>query len=227
MNKIGRWLGWGIGVCALVLAGCGGGGDDGAATAAAGNSASSGPSGVSAAPLGSSEPAAPNGDTDGNPFNDPAATAGAPIAKQDCGIPNLARDIVELLNAERARGASCGARGIYQPAGAVTWNTQLEDAAIGHSEDMAANDLFSHIGSAGQTLAVRVDATGYTWTLLGENIAAGFDTPAQTVLAWMASDGHCANVMNPQFRDVALACVPGTFATRYRNYWTLNFGSPR
>ncbi len=238
MNKISRWVGWGISVCALMLAGCGGGGDDASAspdatsaapsgnTAAGWSSSGAAPAAESESPQGSSTPSSPPVQDDGNPFNDPPAT-GTPIAKQDCGIANLASDIIDLLNTERARGASCGTRGAYQPAGLLTWNTLLEGAAIGHSQDMAANDIFSHVGSAGQTLAVRVDATGYTWMLLGENIAAGFDTPAETVRAWMESDGHCANVMNPQFRDIALACVPGTFATRYRNYWTLNFGNPR
>lgn len=225
MNKMGRGLGRVFAVCALLLGACGGGGDenDGAAPSATAEGSADGAGGI-ASPQGSTTPTTTQ--DDGNPFND-TTPAGAPIAKQDCGITNLARDMIDLLNAERARGASCGTRGIYQPTGTLAWNTRLEDAAIGHSQDMVTHNLFSHVGSSGQTLAVRVDATGYLWTLLGENIAAGFDTPEETVRAWMASDGHCANVMNPQFQDIALACVPGTFATSYRNYWTLNFGRPK
>ncbi len=178
-------------------------------------------------PVSSAAPGTPAPDDDGNPFNNAAPSTDTPIAKLDCGISNLGRDIIQLLNAERARGASCGTRGIFNPAGTLAWNAQLEDAAAVHSRDMSDNNLFSHVGSGGQTLAVRVDASGYQWLLLGENIAAGFDTPEATVQAWMASDGHCANVMNPQFEDIALACVAGTQATRYRNYWTLDFGRPR
>jgi uncharacterized protein YkwD len=237
-----------IGACALLLAGCGGGGSDVAPSDAvagtgtqgstqgstqgntSGSSGSSGGAGL-ASPQGTNTPTTTPGTTtqndDGNPFNDPAPSTGSPIAKHDCGIANLGLDIVNLLNDVRARGASCGTRGVYQPAGPVTWNTQLEDAAAGHSQDMVDNNLFSHVGSTGQTLAVRVDATGYHWVLLGENIAAGYDTPAATVQAWMASDGHCANMMNSQFEDIALACIPGTASTSYRNYWTLNFGRPR
>ena len=243
MKKSSRWSGWTFVACALVLSACGGGGgDDGAASdAVAGTGLQSGSGGNSGAGSGSGSgglaspsPSSPDGttpgtapqDADGNPFTDPAPS-GTPIAKFDCGIANLGRDIVKLLNEVRAKGASCGTRGIYAPAGQVAWNAQLEEAAAGHSQDMVDNNLFSHVGSGGQTLAVRVDATGYQWTILGENIAAGYDTAASTVAAWMASDGHCANMMNEQFQDIALACIPGTASTNYRNYWTLNFGRAR
>jgi uncharacterized protein YkwD len=237
MHKTSRWLGSTFAACALLLSACGGGGGGEATPSDAvagtgtpssyGSSGSGGSSGGLASPQGATTPGTTVQDADGNPFTDPAGSAGAPIAKYDCGIANLGRDIVNLLNEVRARGASCGTRGVYAPAGPLAWNTQLEDAAAGHSQDMVDNNLFSHVGSSGQTLAVRVDATGYHWVMLGENIAAGYDTPATTVQAWMASDGHCANVMNEQFQDIALACVPGTAATNYRNYWTLDFGRPR
>ncbi len=217
----------------LLLAACGGGGDEAANSeeAAATASASGSTTGQNAlaSPQAPSASAPTAADDDGNPFTNPPGTntSGAPLAKQDCGITNLASDILTLLNAERARGASCGSRGSYSPTGSLQWNTTLEGAAIGHSQDMAANNLFSHVSSNGGNLAVRVDATGYEWQLLGENIAGGFSTASATVAAWMASDGHCANVMNPQFQDIALACVPGTAATQYQSYWTLDFGTPR
>jgi uncharacterized protein YkwD len=42
----------------------------------------------------------------------------------------------------------------------------------------------------------------------------------------MASDGHCANLLHPQMREVALACDRATTA-RYASYWTLNLGASR
>jgi uncharacterized protein YkwD len=230
-KNISRWVGWSVGLyAALLLAACGGGGDD-ASTSAPGSASAGSTTGQNAlaSPQAPSASAPTAADDDGNPFTNPPGTntAGSPLAKQDCGISNLASDIVALLNAERARGASCGSRGSYSPTGSLQWNTTLESAAIGHSQDMAANNLFSHVSSNGGNLAVRVDATGYEWLLLGENIAGGFSNASATVAAWMASDGHCANVMNPQFQDIALACVPGTAATQYQSYWTLDFGTPR
>ena len=48
---------------------------------------------------------------------------------------------------------------------------------------------------------------------------------AEVVAGWMASDGHCANLMNPAFRDIGLACVSGTASNVYRSYWTMVLGA--
>jgi uncharacterized protein YkwD len=44
---------------------------------------------------------------------------------------------------------------------------------------------------------------------------------------WIASAGHCANLMNPRFKEVGVSCVPGTASSRYNTYWTMNLGAPR
>ena len=106
-------------------------------------------------------------------------------------------------------------------------NGSLAQAALGHSEDMAARNYFSHTSADGRSMVDRIDATGYAWSALGENIAAGYPSINAVVDGWIASDGHCANLMNPAFRDMALACVPGTASSTYRTYWTLELGRPR
>jgi uncharacterized protein YkwD len=129
--------------------------------------------------------------------------------------------IVAMVNAERANGASCGVRGTYAPAGPVAWNARLEAAAAAHSADMAARGELSHFGSKGENLQARATAAGYTG-ILGENVAGGYDDAAAMVRDWMASDDHCAEVMQPRFKDVGLACVPSD--GRYRSYWTMDLG---
>ncbi len=131
------------------------------------------------------------------------------------------------MNAERAKGADCRSKGVFAATGVLRWNTQLERAALGHSQDMEKNNLFSHTGSDQRTLADRVSATGYHWSRLGENIAAGYPDIHAVVAAWMASDGHCANMMDPNFTEVALSCVARTGTADYSNYWTLDFGTPK
>jgi uncharacterized protein YkwD len=44
--------------------------------------------------------------------------------------------------------------------------------------------------------------------------------------AWIASPGHCANLMNPAFVEVGVACV-STSGASYPTYWTMNLGTPR
>ena len=125
----------------------------------------------------------------------------------------------------RAAGASCGARGNFAPAGALTLNAKLTSAAYGHSRDMADKDYFSHDSLDGRSMVDRVNATGYGWTTIGENIAAGYDTVQSAVDGWMSSDGHCANLMNPRFTEFGLACARNEAST-YRIYWTQNLGRP-
>ncbi len=137
----------------------------------------------------------------------------------------MASQILERLNAERAKGGDCRTKGVYAPAASVQWNTKLEAAAIAHSNDMVLNNFFAHVSFDKRTLSDRVNATGYAWSRLGENIAAGYPTVEAVVAGWMASDGHCANMMNPDYKDIAMACVPGTATTKYNNYWTLDFGT--
>jgi uncharacterized protein YkwD len=153
-----------------------------------------------------------------------APSAQPPLA--DCGLNDHIDVILQRINALRALGASCGARGVFAPAPALVWNTKLYAAAAGHSADMAAHDYFSHVSPAGQTLIDRVTAVDYAYSQAAENIAAGQSSLDAVLAGWMASDGHCANLLHPQMREVALACDRATSA-HYSSYWTLNLGASR
>ena len=158
---------------------------------------------------------------------EPEATAAASAAAAYCGIPAFASTALARINQARAAGASCGARGNFAPAGAVLWSDALAEAAAGHSLDMATLNYFSHTSADGRSMAQRVNATGYAWSTLGENIAAGQVGIDAVVDGWMRSDGHCANLMNPAFDTIGLACVPGVTGSAYRTYWTLNLARGR
>lgn len=107
----------------------------------------------------------------------------------------------------------------------------LTAAARGHSEDMAANDFFSHTGSDGSTPWDRIECTGYTgWSALAENVAAGYNSPETVVAGWIGSARHRENLLNPAYRETGvghtyLATDPG--AVRYNHYWTQDFGARR
>jgi len=150
-----------------------------------------------------------------------------PTAGSTCGIADFASIALARINQLRAAGASCRTGGTFSPAAALTWSPLLTQAAEAHSQDMVAKNFFSHTGSSGSSVSDRVNATGYAWSALGENIAAGYGGIDSVMSGWMASDGHCANLMNPAFNQVGLVCVPGTAATTYGNYWTLDLARSR
>ncbi|MEY2690545.1 MAG: hypothetical protein RL375_4745 [Pseudomonadota bacterium] len=162
----------------------------------------------------------------------PAPSAGDLQASQpepplaDCGLGDTAEQILRRINEIRARGASCGAKGRFAPAAALSWNPTLYAAAAGHAVDMAVNNYFAHQNPAGQAVRDRVVDLGYAYQLVAENIAAGQPGLEQVLAAWLASEGHCANLMQPAVRDVALACASEQGA-HYATYWTLNVASSR
>lgn len=142
-----------------------------------------------------------------------------------CGLANFDADALRLINQHRAAGASCGSRGSFAPTTALSAQAQLTSAAFGHSRDMADNNYFSHNSLDGRTPGTRVTAAGYSWSSVGENIAAGYGSVQAVVDGWMASDGHCANLMYPGFTQYGLACARNDAST-YRLYWTLNLARP-
>ena len=144
------------------------------------------------------------------------------------------------LNKARSIPQDCGSEGIYYKAVALKWNNKLYGAAHEHSDDMAISNTFSHTGSgeASDKTGVRlgkssefderIAAYGYSHSLIGENIASGTntDTAKKVVAQLMKSDGHCANIMHPDFREVGMAMSKNS-NSKYVHYWTQNFGRSR
>lgn len=158
-----------------------------------------------------------------------AAPGAGPVAgsRASCELAGFRAEALARLAAQRAAGADCGSHGAFVATSALAWNDSLTQAALAHSDDMMAANYFSHTGSDGSNAGARATAAGYAWTTWGENIAAGPGSVADAVAMWVASPGHCANLMNPAFRDVGLACVSGGAGNGYRSYWTMVLGRPR
>jgi uncharacterized protein YkwD len=132
-------------------------------------------------------------------------------------------EVFTLVNSRRAAGAMCGSTS-YGPAAALVMNSKLRNAARWHSQDMAANNYFSHTSLDGRTFDERIHDAGYAGSgPLGENIAAGQSSPSSVVNGWMGSPGHCRNIMDPAFHAIGVGYAYDADAT-YRHYWTMTFG---
>jgi uncharacterized protein YkwD len=151
-----------------------------------------------------------------------AITVAAPPPSPDPATV-LEDEVFALVNQRRAAGGTCG--GTALPAvPPLSMNPNLRLAARGHSLDMATQNYVSHISLDGRTFDQRIRDAGYTGSFpLAENIAAGHATPQAVVDAWMASPGHCANIMSPGFRAVGVGYAHNPSST-YRHYWTQSFG---
>lgn len=132
--------------------------------------------------------------------------------------------LLEMINSARKQTRQCGAQSFAatQP---LAWNATLATAAQTHTQAMANHNFFDHKDRDGRTPGDRAELAGYAGQQIGENIAAGQDTVRKVVDGWLASPGHCANLMNPQFRELgaAYAVDPKSDAGIY---WTAMFGTP-
>lgn len=94
-------------------------------------------------------------------------------------------------------------------------NGRLNRAAQGHTEEMIAQDYFSHYSPTGDTPGSRIRAAGYIYSSglgyeIGENIAWGtryLSTPRAIVEAWMASPGHRDNILDARYRETGMGVV--------------------
>lgn len=141
-------------------------------------------------------------------------------------------DFLGQINAVRQLGnCSCPATAgeLQTEHGAVAalrWNSALEVMASDHSQDMMINNNFSHTGSNGSTLAQRASASGYAFSRLGENIAAGQATVTGVINSWLSSGGHCRNIMAAGMVDLGAGMVTDNGTAAYATYWTMVVGAP-
>ncbi len=88
-------------------------------------------------------------------------------------------------------------------------NDELTDAAKMHAEDMVLHGYFAHTTSDGKNYNEYIDASGYVRAWSGENLAQKFDTVQEVVDGWMASPGHKANILKPEYTDTGIWIANG------------------
>jgi uncharacterized protein YkwD len=134
--------------------------------------------------------------------------------------------ILQAVNAARAAPRTCGEQS-FAAAPPVSWNAALGAAALAHSRDMANQKYFSHQGKDGTVAGDRARQAGYDWRRIGENIAVGMRSPEAAVAGWLASPGHCANIMAPGFTEMGAGYGVSYARPGGTVYWTQVFGAPR
>ncbi|MCJ8206935.1 CAP domain-containing protein [Pseudomonas sp. RGM2987] len=134
------------------------------------------------------------------------------------------KSLLAQVNAARARSRMCGGQR-FAAARPLSWNAALGTAAQGHSRAMARDNYFAHRDPDGRSVADRAKGAGFRGRKIGENIAAGQGSPNQAMRDWLASPGHCANLMNPMFTQMGAASASDSRSDA-GIYWTMVFGAP-
>ncbi|HHD75564.1 MAG TPA: hypothetical protein ENK95_01915 [Campylobacterales bacterium] len=162
----------------------------------------------------------------------------------DTNIPKMSNALISSylneINKARSQEQDCGTKGIFSATTSVSWNEKLYKASYEHIQDLIASETFSHDGSGTESdwtgyllgkqsnQVERVESYGYSWQRLGENLAGGtkMDSAKAAIQAWLESDNHCENLMNPLFKEVGMVMLEDENAL-YTHYWGQNFGTPK
>lgn len=127
--------------------------------------------------------------------------------KEESEVLSFAEQVVELVNAERAK--------VNLPA--LTMTTKLNEAALVRAKETVQS--FSHTRPNGSSFSTVLKENGISFQGAGENIAWGQRTPEQVVLTWMNSEGHRANILNPKYTSIGV----GYYINGATPYWAQLF----
>ena len=145
------------------------------------------------------------------------------ISCQDLQDPAFQQAIVNTINQIRQQSRQCGQQ-YFSATTPLSWNNNLYQGALSHSQDMATHNFLGHVGSTGLDLKSRLKIYNSLGKANGENVASGQKTLNEVMTKWLASPLHCSNLMNPKFTTYAIACASDQSA-KQKSYWTQQFGT--
>lgn len=120
------------------------------------------------------------------------------------------KEVVDLVNIERAKAG-------LNP---LTLDSSISNVATKKSQDMIDNNYFSHNSPTYGSPFDMLKKFGISYKTAGENIAMGQKAPKEVVNAWMNSEGHRKNIMNPNFSKIGVGVAQKSGGSIY---WTQIF----
>lgn len=92
-------------------------------------------------------------------------------------------------------------------------NEVLDKIAEKRLDDMFEKQYFEHLSPEGIGVANIAQEFNYQYLKIGENLALGnFKSEEELVNAWMGSEGHRENILNPKFKEIGVAARKDIFA---------------
>jgi len=117
------------------------------------------------------------------------------------------KELLELINRERAKA---GLRSVKLCA-------TIGTASRIKADEMSAKQYFSHTSPVYGSPFEMLRSFGITYKTAGENIAKGQKSANAVLAAWMNSEGHRANILNPDFEEIGIGYASDNKVT----YWVL------
>lgn len=139
-------------------------------------------------------------------------------AVSTASLAETQEQMLQLVNQARSQERMCGDEH-FSAAPPLKLNNMLQLAAEKHAKDMAEKNYFDHDSLDGRDPFDRMEDEGYEYSTAAENIAKGNKNAQSAINSWLDSPGHCANMMNPDLKELGMA--------QYKNYWVQVFGTPK
>lgn len=131
-----------------------------------------------------------------------------PDENEESGMDSFALEVVELVNAERAKAG-------LSP---LSIDTRAASAAAVRANEIQRS--FSHTRPDGSSFSTALTQAGANYRKSGENIAYGQAAPQQVMNDWMNSAGHRANILDSAFTSIGVGHVQSSSGV---HYWTQLF----
>ena len=157
-----------------------------------------------------STPSTPSTTPQQKPESTPSKPSTTPDQKPSTDFSSYQQQVLDLVNAERTK------RGIS----ALTLDSNLSSVATKKSQDMVNKNYFDHTSPTYGSPFDMMKQFGISYRTAGENIAKGQKTPQEVVTAWMNSEGHRKNILNPNFTNLGVGIAKDSKGT---TYWTQMF----
>lgn len=113
---------------------------------------------------------------------------------QEATYRSMEQEIVKLVNEERSK----------QGLPSLKENWELSRIARVKSQDMINNNYFSHNSPIYGTPFNMIKNFGLTFSSAAENIAYGQQNAKSVMNSWMNSQGHKANILNPNYNQIGV-----------------------
>jgi len=135
-----------------------------------------------------------------------------------CIVPDdsdrMVDQVLQLVNLERSDAG-------LPP---VVVNPTLEQIADDYACRMIVEGFFGHTEpDTGYGPGDRAVLSKYAFYAIGENLAAGQETPAEAMRVWMESPSHRDIILDEKWTEIGISVRGGG---EYSIYWVQEFGTP-
>ncbi|MEE1218528.1 MAG: Ig-like domain-containing protein, partial [Ruminococcus sp.] len=118
-------------------------------------------------------------------------------------------EVIRLVNIERAK----------EGVAPLERRSDLEKVSTIRAVEIS--ECWGHTRPNGESFSSLVKEHGIKYKVIGENIAAGQETPKEVVAGWMNSPGHRENIMDPIFTGIGVGYYFDP-TLEYEHFWVQN-----